>query len=252
MLKHLQLITQEEADNITNKILSLKSLFKNHANNKFSVLGAASYANSNEEYSNIIKQTNPILINNFKNLFDKIKNFLEQNLEKECFFDKNLSYPGFHIFYGNHADALLPLTSLHIDTPYDLHKDYLIKNYQKINFDFPFTFTLALKLPKSGAGLYYWDNKNWEMQNEEESYDFYSEIYEKYIQIFKDKIPSREEYEINLEPKYIKYIEGNVICFKGNLLHQIAPFFNPIEKDEVRITLQGHGIECNNRWLIYF
>ena len=167
MLKHLQLITEQEAANIANVVLSLNSSFKNYANNKFSILGAASYANSGKEYSNIIKHTNPILINNFKNLFDKVKVFLESNLEKECFFDKNLSYPGFHIFYANHSDSLLPSTSLHIDTPYELHKEYLNKNYEKINFDFPLTFTLALKLPKSGAGLYYWDNENWDKQKEE-------------------------------------------------------------------------------------
>jgi hypothetical protein len=252
MLKHLQLITEQEAADITNIVLSLKSSFKSYANNKFSILGAASYANSSKEYSSIIKDTNPILIDNFKNLFNKIKSFLETNLGKECFFDKNLSYPGFHIFHGNHQDALLPLTSLHIDTPYELHKDYLIKNYEKINFDFPLTLTLALKLPKSGAGLYYWDNQGWEMQKEEESYSFYSEIYKKYINIFKNETPYIKDYKKALEPKYLKYIEGNIVFFKGNLLHQIAPFFDPIEKDEIRITLQAHGVECNNKWLIYF
>jgi len=252
MLKFNKILTEDESKLYSSKVLGHKNLFRSYANNKFCILGAASYANNLEQYNLIKNQINPILKKDFIDLFYLIKNYLEQILNQECFFDKNFSYPGFHIFYGNHVDALLPLTSLHIDTPYELHKDYLIKNYKKINFDFPLTFTLALKLPKSGSGLYYWDDKGWETQKEEESYNFYSKIYKKYINIFKNKTPCVEDYEKSLEPKYLKYIEGNIVFFKGNLLHQIAPFFKPIEGDEIRITLQGHGIECNNRWLIYF
>ena len=235
MLKHSKLITEIYADSIAEKVFSLKSLFKNHADGKFSVLGAASYANSHQEYINIIKEINPILLEKFQDLFDIVKSYLEITTNKECFFDKNLSYPGFHIFYPNHADATLPLTSLHIDTPYELHKEYLIKNYSKINFDFPLTFTLALKLPKSGAGLYYWNKKGWELQNEEQSYEFYSDVYNKYINLFKDKTPSVLEFEKTLRPKYLKYFAGGINVFKGNLLHQIAPFFNPLDNEDIRI-----------------
>jgi len=252
MLKFDKILTKDQAELYSLRVLDCKDVFNSYADNKFSTLGAASYANGLEEYNLIKNKINPVIKNNFLDLLNIVKDYLELSINEPCYFDENLSYPGFHIFYTDHKDALLPLTSLHIDTPYELHKNYLLKKYSVVDFDSPITFTLCLKLPKSGAGLYYWDKDNWDKQTEEQSYEFYSDVYDKYSTIFKTNTPSREDYERFLQPKILSYEIGSIVLFKGNLLHQIAPFYNPIYSDESRITLQGHGIKCDNKWLLYF
>ena len=252
MLKFDKLLTEDQCKLYSSKVSDCKDLFNTYADNKFSILGAASYANNLEEYNLIKNKINPVIKNNFLDLLDIVRSYIEQSINEPCYFNENLSYPGFHIFYADHKDSLLPLTSLHIDTPYQLHKDYLLKEYNHVDFDFPLTFTLCLKLPKSGAGLYYWDKDNWDKQTEEQSYEFYSDIYEKYASLFKTNTPTREEYEKFIEPKILSYEIGNIVLFKGNLLHQIAPFYSPIYSDELRINMQGHGIKCDGEWLLYF
>ena len=252
MLKFDKILTEDQCKLYSSKVSDCKDLFNTYADNKFSILGAASYANNLEEYNLIKNKINPVIKNNFLDLLDIVRSYIEQSINEPCYFNENLSYPGFHIFYADHKDSLLPLTSLHIDTPYQLHKDYLLKEYNHVDFDFPLTFTLCLKLPKSGAGLYYWDKDNWDKQTEEQSYEFYSDIYEKYASLFKTNTPTREEYEKFIEPKILSYEIGNIVLFKGNLLHQIAPFYSPIYSDELRITMQGHGIKCDGKWLLYF
>jgi hypothetical protein len=252
MLKFDKILTEDQSKLYSSKVSDCKDLFNTYADNKFSILGAASYANNLEEYNLIKNKINPVIKNNFLDLLNIIKDYIEQGVNEPCYFDENLSYPGFHTFYADHKDSLLPLTSLHIDTPYQLHKDYLLKKYNHVDFDFPITFTLCLKLPKSGAGLYYWDKDNWDKQTEEQSYEFYSDIYEKYAVLFKTNTPTREDYEKFIEPKILSYEIGSIVLFKGNLLHQIAPFYSPIYSDELRITMQGHGIKCDGKWLLYF
>lgn len=250
MLRFEQILTEEESKLYSSKVFNYKNLFRSYANDKFYILGAASYANDLQQYNLIKNQTNPILKNDFAELLDLIKNYLQKTLNEKCFFDENLSYPGFQIFYSNHKDALLPLTSLHIDTPYELHYDYLLNQYKNIDFKSPITFTLSLNLPKNRSGLYYWDLNNWENKTAEDSEDFYSTIYKLYDDLFKIKIPSRTEYENILKPKIIDYKNGYIIFFKGNLLHQIMPFYESCE--EYRLTLQGHGLKCEKGWILYF
>jgi hypothetical protein len=79
-------------------------------------------------------------------------------------------------------------------------------------------------------------------------YDFYN----RYEKIFESGVPSTEDYEKFLEPKILNYQIGNMVLFKGNLLHQIAPFFEPVCENELRITLQGHGLKCDGKWILYF
>lgn len=250
MLKFDKILTEDESKLYSSKVLGYKNLFRSYANDKFYVLGAASYANDLEQYNLIKNEVNPIIERDFTDLLDLIKNYLKQILNEECFFDENLSYPGFQIFYANHKDALLPLTSLHIDTPYELHKDYLSNKYKDIDFNSPITFTLSLNLPKNRNGLYYWDLNDWENKIAEDSDEFYSSVYKLYDDLFKIKIPSRIEYENILKPKIIDYKNGHIMFFKGNLLHQIMPFHESSE--ECRITFQGHGLRTKRGWLLYF
>jgi hypothetical protein len=252
MLKFDKILTEDQSSIYSSRVLNCKDIFNNYGDNKFSILGAASYANSLNEYILIRNKSNSVIEYNFIDLLHKVKEYIESQVNEECIFNEDLSYPGFHIFYANHETSLLPLTSLHVDTPYELHRNYFSKKYNAVDFDFPLTFTLALQLPKSGGALYYWDKKDWEKQTEEKNYEFYSDIYNRYEKIFESGVPSTEDYEKFLEPKILNYQIGNMVLFKGNLLHQIAPFFEPVCENELRITLQGHGLKCDGKWILYF
>lgn len=254
MLTFIKLIDENAAEIYAKKVINLKDNFNTYSNNKYSVLGAASYANDLNSYLRIKNKTNPIIENYFNDLLFIVKNFIEKTLNTPCIFDENLSLPGFHIFYPNHIDACSPLTSLHIDLPYELHKEYFKNKYSSIDFDFPLTFTLSLKLPKSGGFLWYWDEKGWENKTEDDCYELYDNIDNKYKIIFADgeKVPTLKEYEEFLMPKRLTYKIGYMVLFRGNLLHQIGPFEEPLDEQDLRITLQGHGLLCDNKWILYF
>lgn len=252
MQEYIKLINQSEAEILSDKVLDLKDYFINYGD--MNILGAASYIHKNniELYQQIKSSLNPILHKNFYNIFDRIRSYLELKFKKEFIFDLNLSYPGFHIFYPINEECFMPNTSLHIDTPYELHEEYLLENYKGINFDFPITFTLCLSLPKIGGGLYYWDMDKWETKTLEETEEFYNPIYKKYDDLFINKKPTIEEYKSTLNPKVLEYQSGFINIFQGNLLHQIEPFRIGTQNSESRITLQGHAIESEDKWIIYF
>ena len=47
------------------------------------------------------------------------------------------------------------------------------------------------------------------------------------------------------------YTVGKLFYHTGHVLHQIIPGYKLQEGDR-RITLQGHGIKCDGKWIIYF
>ena len=254
-----------------NKCLSLVSSLKGYYTPlpdgfNFETLGAASYLhygnehNSNietgEQYHKIKNDTNPILMNNFKWLYDILIEKLSVTLDAKCEISSkaDLAFPGFHIFYP-YENCEKVCHPAHLDYQWAYHLDSLKEKFENVDESKFLTFTLSIKLPHNGAGLYYWDLPNYDKQYFfEEAEEIIKDVLEKANNLFlnSDGSVSKEIYEKETNPLILDYKEGYMSIFTQPILHQIMPFNYGWKNDDVRITLQGHGIMCDNIWRLYF
>lgn len=276
-MNYSRLLTDQETESVLNKVEELKDFYTDLPKKfSFQTLGAATYIhcgqgayseikNANEDlckiYNQIKIKTNPILYENFNWLYEKIAKKINDIYNEDAIVcDKaDLAYPGFHIFYTHEwcEDIHHPP---HMDLQANFHLDKVKKIFKNVNENNFLTFTLSIKLPKAGGGLYYWPIPK-ELDNNLKSAErFYKElitnIAEEYKDIWdggdSDRFLSKEQFEADTKPNILLYKEGYINVFKGYTLHQIMPFFTPYSMDEKRITLQGHGIKCDNVWRLYF
>lgn len=208
-----------------------------------------------ERYYDKLKTiTNPILMQKFSSLYEKICRQIENELNEKCLIndDADLAFPGFNIFtpYENCEKIDGPP---HIDLQWTYHLDNLKQIFSDVSEDRFLTFTLAIKLPKSGGGLYIWDGEDEKISNYASAKKYYKETMIKCKNIFKNNNKvSKEFFEKETNPTFVNYEEGYMTLFDNLLLHQVAPFNLPYQIDEERITLQGHGIKCDNIWRLFF
>ena len=184
-----------------------------------SILGTASYIEWTKGYNYYRKEylkTNKILKQNYSELYDIIlKYFKKRCPESNVKF--RFALPGFHIFKCNSLFSL-PVASVHKDFQYK----YIDFNEPvDLDMDKTLSFTLCLELPKTGGGLY----------------------------VFED-----EKVKVNYRPGYI-------VCHNGKTNHMIAPSPTPNPNpnpnsgsNSYRITLQGHGLydKLSNTWYLYW
>ena len=137
------------------------------------------------------------------------------NLNSKVVYKKKANLPGFHIFTSK-SIFRYPIASFHRDLQYNsLNWNSQCDNTKIISF------TVPIYLPKDQSGLYIF---NYSGDN-----------------ILKAMNSEKDKY---------KYTIGKLYIHNGLNWHIIAPTF--IDKGEYRITLQGHGLKCNDIWYIYW
>lgn len=206
-------------------------------------------------YDKLKKITNPVLISNFEWMYDKISSAIEQELNEKCLIneDADLAYPGFNILLP-HDNCTKIDGPPHIDLQWTYHIDALKRFFDLVEENRFLTFTLAVKIPKSGAGLYIWEGSDNDISNYKNAKKYYHDVIVRSKRILKDNdnLVDKDIFEKELNPKIINYEEGYMTLFDNLLLHQVMPFNTPFSKDESRITLQGHAIKCDNIWRLFF
>lgn len=138
--------------------------------------------------------------------------------------------PGFHIYRGEPGlpTGIAYGGSIHFDHPQN-----------DAGFTFSFTdaisFTLTIRLPENGGGLNHWPpapkgllKNNWF-----------------------DKMSDEEKKWIKDNVQYSAYKPGHMIIHDGETLHQIAHNV-PVNETDYRITLQGHGVNRGDHWMLFF
>jgi hypothetical protein len=216
------------------------------------------------EYINVKNLYNKILVNNFQWVYDKIiqKIYSVYGEEAEISDKSNMAFPSFHIFpaFEGCENIWHPP---HIDAIQHYHLENLRNIYDDVNEDDFLTITLSIKVPKSGAGLYYWDLPKDKKYSVAEAKTFFKELIylTNKIKLIDDDNVNHDFWEIYshkhyfesvTKPNIVDYKEGYMILFKDPMLHQIMPFNKPYTLDEERITIQGHGIMCDGKWQLYF
>lgn len=197
----------------------------------FYTLGAASYldavGNSRPTYYSKAKHDNPILWEHFKWLYERLSDKLARTLGEPIAYPPMLALPGFHIYLWCLVFER-PVFSIHRDLQYTL-LDW--KSSTGIDFTRPISFTLAIKLPKSGGGLYIWNLDHEEIRG----------------------LPRPEIDRLigSRKKTFHPYKAGKLILHSGHQVHQVAPMQNA-QPDDERITLQGHGLLCQGTWQLYW
>lgn len=253
-LNRLDFISTEECNVVASRVEKMSHLYQQRIPNKpFYTLGAASYldaAESISKYYQISQRINPILKENFGWLYQRLVNTLEAYLEAPVTYNYQAALPGFHIFL---SDKLFEqdLADIHLDIQY-LLLDW--DNIKSINYQNPISFTLAIALPKYGAGISVWDIEANNIAN--------------LPLAVSDRIKGENNYITHInQPEITKQMEkwifgcknkffyghelGKITLQEKHMFHKIAPARN-LQPDDKRITFQGHGLFCNGTWQLYW
>jgi hypothetical protein len=232
MLYKIDFLSEEECKTVRDSIFSLKKHWINRGLIlPFYSLGSASYMDSNSEDDTLYRleaeKYNPILQSTFSKLYGLIAKVLEKETGCQVEYEKGCALPGFHIFLADKSFEQ-PIAPPH----FDLQFESVNWSYKNIDYAHPVSITLPIMLPHSGGGLNYWDIYEDECKN--------------------ITLSELEKLRNSKETKYLAYEEGKLVIQRDRLcLHQIAPSKN-LEKNDERITLQGHGLLCDDILRLYW
>ena len=260
-------LTVEERQRVVDNLNSVDKCWLNrsmcHPKVPFWTFGAVTYlegCDSLIKYHQHKDAINPILKKKFSWLYDITLRRMSEELGDLVVFDDNLALPGFHIFGPKKGVVMSkqdcfylqqPLASIHTDIQYKEHKEYW-SQFKHVDLQNTLSFTMSIKLPTHGGGLYIWD---WAEFDQEMIDTFNFQHNDEKVDVLKNKYlwdnGSVNGYNPTEEPLYEEYVEGNMVYFIGHLVHQIAPA-TVCEPTDRRITLQGHGVKCDGIWRCYF
>lgn len=197
----------------------------------FYSLGAASYLDAGSGRAGYYARAaacNPQLERDFGWLYRKLRRALADRLQAHVVFAPRAARPGFHIFLG-HPAFRQPLGRVHFDLQFH-HLEW--PDGAEMDFSRPFSFTLAIRLPRSGAGLHLWDI-------DKETWDAMSPA-------------ARNRTAEEISPRYVRYRTGSMVCHSGMVLHRIAPATEDPQPEDMRVTLQGHALPGAGGYYVYW
>jgi hypothetical protein len=197
---------------------------------EFFTLGAASYLDREPDYTARLVALNPVLRAHFASLHAAVTAALAEIVEEPVELASDKALPGFHV-WGVPGIPTEPVTSLH----FDLQFEHLAWP-DAVDLTRTLSFTLPLRLPRGGGGLSLWDTTKDRVDA------FYCEAG------FRGTL---NDLTLLLPEHFEPYRCGELVIHSGLELHRIAPVA-AVVPDDLRVTLQGHGLRVGNRWQIYW
>ena len=233
MIERLNVLSEFECSEIRARLFELRDRWiSRNQHLPIFTLAAASYMDaappgSPAAYYRSASRHNGILKDSFGELYERLFSALSEHLHAPVTHCERFALPGFHIFFA-HPYFEKPVAPIHCDLQYQLLG---WENPHSIDISRPLSFTLAIALPRAGAGLKIWDLD----QNELEGLSSWQQ---------KSLYDTRKK-------TYVPYEVGSMILHSGHTAHQIAPMTETIAGEE-RITLQGHAILGEGTWQLYW
>ena len=234
MIGRIALLNPDQCSRVLGQVQKLRAAWTQRVPGlPFYTLGAASYldtaAAARGRYRKKAAAENPLLEREFGWLYDLLLRALEEHLQSKVAFEPDAARPGFHIFLS-HESFRRPLGTVHFDLQFagiEWPEDRELDRSQ------PVSYTLAIRLPRSGAGLRVWNFTKAEYDAMDPKPDLQS-------------IGGEDSLE------YVAYREGEMVCHSGMLLHQIAPAEADLQPDDMRVTLQGHALPGRDGYWLYW
>jgi len=230
-LSNAPILSDSECDVVRRQIFALReSWTQRHPDVPFYTLGTASYLDANgghyPEYLQKKERSNPVLIEHFRWLYDRVAELASAELGGPAHYDDRLARPGFHVYLANPAFGQ-PVAKIHCDLQYqsiDWSGFAVAKNELHVSF------TISIALPASGGGLNYWNVDHTEARSDPNS--------------------AKQKFDRN-KPLYHPYAKGSMLIHSGQMIHQ-ASIMKDVRPSDERITMQGHGIRLDESWLLYW
>lgn len=263
MAKHtvVTILSKEECSYYVNKVDLLKDYWDkrvvgpthHYTLGKATYLDIEPYGDINEERIGMIRASNEILKDNFKDLYDKVLNYVVKEYgPAELVLDGPI--PGIFIYGEAKPNDIIEeleepargRVSLHTDGQ-ERCLEYIWSRYKDVEEE-TIAFTLALEMPKNGAAFLLWDQpdlgfySNSDSAKLYKSYDYNENPYNE--KVFNESI-------VNKVPEVIEHVPGNMLIQKGEQWHSVGFSTKPISTDR-RITLQGFGVRCDGVWRLFF
>ena len=213
---------------IRRRVLDLRDNWVRRSDYGFYSLGAASYLDApgnRAEYLERATWMNALLLARFSDVYATLTSFFENLLFTPVLITDEVAVPGFHIFEfagigpaGDHASA-----RAHFDLQW---RDA----YPGCQPDATLSFTVAIQQPPNGAAMEVWPLH-------------YAEAVGIAMPVttWAASHPSRR----------LAYTNGGITIHDGNILHAIGSR-SPGEPPGRRLTLQGHGLQMNGSWILYW
>ena len=260
MIKKIQVLNKNESADIYERIIRLKPYWKHRDEDEHPfdlpryTLGAVAYIDAIVSYENYLKvaaEENLMLKENLADFYEIVRLVLEEALEISCTYAEPNALPGFHIFGSDIYFEEEP-GKFHHDRQDELIKwgDIIYEPLENISF------TLSLKLPARGAGLILLGDQvlvDDSLKESDEDSQILQDVIETSFQM-NEVFYTRNDTHIDLSKlEFIKYEEGFMFIHSGRFTHAMAPAIQ-MKSDEMRITLQGHGIlsKKDNKYLLYW
>ena len=232
MFFRVPMLSASACDSAVAGVLAHRAHWVQRGPSEFYTLGAASYLDAEPGYNQHASELNPVLREAFAPLYRELAGRLETALGEPVRYADEKALPGFHL-WGVPGIPTGPVASLHFDLQYlrlswppDAHRDTRRS----------LSFTLPLQLPRLGGGLTTWDT----------TYERVNAFYARtgFAGTLADLAALITE---RVEP----YTRGELVVHSGHLLHRIAPV-PEVAPDDLRVTLQGHGLYFAGAWQLYW
>jgi hypothetical protein len=183
------------------------------------------------DYFGALRNSNQVLLESFGGFYETLRTKLKQILNEPVMYRPDLfALPGVHIFRGQgirsageagfHFDV--QYQRLRLPTPIDAGAS-------------PISITILLQSPKGGTGLRVYDV----------TYADYERAYRM------GRIHKLDDLVARKTSWYYAYTRGRLVLHRGLVVHSLTSP-GPVEHDDERITVQGHGIRCDGKWILYW
>ncbi len=215
------ILSSADVERAVQKVLSEAPTWKKYPD-RIRTLGTPSYKQPDARCDLDVLFENQRLMHNFSQLYSCVTKACEEILQQDVFVDPMLPVPGFHIHVTEECHERFEAAPWHIDKSF-LNVPRLANAEDKDGHHF--SVLLSLSTPHSGT-----------------STDFLLSPSGEYSREFYAKADSW--YSVTHAP-------GKMIFFNSHLVHRISKFDLTGESD-CRITLQGHLVLRDGRWVYYW
>ena len=243
----LPVCSRDDCARIQEQLLDLQAFWiPRHPRFPFHTLGATNYydlaASLTRPYFRLAQQYNALLLECFGGLFEQLRLALEEHLNGSVAWladSRPAALPGFHLFLGHerfaegeqtdvtHAQWFarrdgedFPGNPVHADTA-----------HLALGLEGPtLSFTLPIALPRSGAGMRVWPVRRAQAQGLADT-ALLGQL-------------------SNLAFVDMSYTPGRLWLHGGDAYHKALGL--PRHEEDVRFTLQGHGVWHDDRWQLFW
>jgi hypothetical protein len=228
-LAELDVLDPAEAEQVASEVRGLRARWRKRSPRfDFYTLGGNAYmdlagaTDTQSSYYAPAQEANTLLEQHFHACYKRLAERLGAALGLAARYPGDLARPGFHIWMG----ASIP-HSRQASVHFDLQYLGILKRPHYAGCTGTVSFTVPVQLPANGSGLNVWPGCTY-------------------------PAPAAEvEAARRSAPTVIGYRAGTAVVHTGHVLHQIGVTDSP-GADDIRMTLQGHGLVRGDELILYW